>query len=111
MSGPRFGRASGIETRMVRRSSPRTNVSPRRRRFSFARLARLTAAAVVVAVGGALAAGFGRYVEAVSSMRSPSAPRADAIVVLTGAAGRIADAIALLEAGGAGRLLISGVHE
>lgn len=40
----------------------------------------------------------------------PAAGRADAIVVLTGGAARISDAVDLLEEGHGARLLITGVH-
>lgn len=47
----------------------------------------------------------------VTALRTPeSVPRADGIVVLTGPESRIANAVSLLEAGRAKRMLISGVY-
>lgn len=53
------------------------------------------------------------WVRFVSSLpdEDPRPPRADAIVVLTGGADRIADAVALLAADHGTRLLITGVHQ
>ncbi len=50
------------------------------------------------------------FVETLEVPRSPDTARADGIIVLTGGADRIEDAIRLLEAGRGRRLLISGVN-
>ena len=74
---------------------------------------RLCLAAVLVGVllGGYLAGGFVRFAEEVSLLAKP-APigAADGIVVLTGGALRIDQAIDLLKEGRGRRLLISGVN-
>ncbi|HVV94509.1 MAG TPA: YdcF family protein [Hyphomicrobiales bacterium] len=67
------------------------------------------------AIGAALAAGlfvigFGIFVAAIPRQPPAAAPSADAVVALTGGADRIADAVALLARGQAGRLLITGVN-
>lgn len=54
--------------------------------------------------------GFIRFAEMVSSLHPPENPKADAIVVLTGGSQRLVQAVDLLQAGAAGRLLVSGVH-
>lgn len=54
--------------------------------------------------------GFVIYVIAIPSRAASPEVRADGIVVLTGGASRIADALRLLDGGHARRLLISGVH-
>lgn len=80
-------------------------------------LARLVTTLVVVAV--IAAAGFTagaalRYLDRVDGFAPPAlalVERADAIAVLTGGSERIAAAGRLLEAGRAGRLLVSGVNE
>lgn len=54
--------------------------------------------------------GFVGYVAAIPTKASNPDARADGIVVLTGGASRIADALRLLDAGHARRLLITGVH-
>lgn len=67
----------------------------------------------LAALAGAFAAaalgGFLLYVET-SARPAPTPARADAIVVLTGGAGRIAHGAQLLELGLGRRLLVSGVH-
>ena len=67
---------------------------------------------MTAAVVGGLVVGFGFLWFAWKiPLDEPSlAPKADGIVVLTGAAARIPDAIELLAAGRGQRLLISGVH-
>lgn len=64
------------------------------------------------AVGAALAfaAGFAYFTGQIPKQQTGAVARADGIVVLTGAASRIADAVHLLGAGYASRLLITGVH-
>jgi uncharacterized SAM-binding protein YcdF (DUF218 family) len=72
--------------------------------ISFLTMAAGTAAAVV------LAGGFGLFVLRIPSEEVTLDRNADGIVVLTGAAARIPDAIELLAAERGKRLLISGVH-
>jgi uncharacterized SAM-binding protein YcdF (DUF218 family) len=55
-------------------------------------------------------AGFASFVNAVPTQERADIGRADAIVALTGGAERLADALALLDKGLAGRLLITGVN-
>lgn len=55
-------------------------------------------------------AGFALYSGRVMSIGVPDAPRADAIVVLTGGDGRLQSAATLLDEQRGSRLLISGVH-
>ncbi len=79
----------------------------------FARLARWIGFATMMAgVGGAVAlvAGFGLFVGRLPAEEAPFDRKADGIVVLTGAASRIPDAIDLLASGHGQRLLITGVH-
>lgn len=77
--------------------------------FDLRRLLML-AAIVLVAAGAALALGFASFVSAVPKVERTDVDRADAIVALTGGADRLADAVALLDRGRAGRLLITGVN-
>ena len=58
----------------------------------------------------ALVAGFYIFANSVGSYVPVDAPRADAIVVLTGGEDRVASGIQLMSAGRGRRLLISGVH-
>lgn len=66
----------------------------------------------VVALAGvaAFAGGFLVFYQHVSTLQPPGAPRADAIVVLTGGYQRIDAAVQLLADGAGKRLLISGVN-
>ncbi|MEZ5878443.1 MAG: YdcF family protein [Tepidamorphaceae bacterium] len=75
------------------------------------RIARLIALVLAAAVAAGLI-GLLRFADNVSSLSRPAAalPRADGIVVLTGGADRIADAVALLTDSRGKRLLISGVN-
>ena len=66
--------------------------------------------ALLVAVS-AFVGGFFVFADQVATADSPSAPRADGIVALTGDVGRITKAIDLLSSESATRLLISGVDE
>lgn len=77
-----------------------------------ASMARLLRFLIVVAVAGVLAggAGFVAFAARVRELAPPSAPKADAIVVLTGDEERIATGVRLILAGRAKRLLISGVN-
>jgi uncharacterized SAM-binding protein YcdF (DUF218 family) len=67
--------------------------------------------AMALAAVFVLAAGFLYFADGVARARPPGNPAADAIVALTGGAGRIEDAVTLLARGSASRLLISGVNE
>jgi uncharacterized SAM-binding protein YcdF (DUF218 family) len=67
-------------------------------------------AGVLVLAVVALVLGFFAFAESIPRSESPLARSADGIVVLTGAASRIDDAIELLAAKRGQRLLISGVH-
>jgi uncharacterized SAM-binding protein YcdF (DUF218 family) len=73
---------------------------------------RLVKLAVLLAVCGvlAVAAGFGLFLSNVPAQEVRLERNADGIVVLTGGASRIDDAIELLASGHGRRLLISGVH-
>lgn len=71
------------------------------------RRAALAAAALAAIL---LLAGFVGFAERVATTAPPADPHADAIVVLTGGAERIDQALRLLAAGHASRLLISGVN-
>jgi uncharacterized SAM-binding protein YcdF (DUF218 family) len=79
-----------------------TRTRPRLRRF----LVRL--AAVPLVLGGAWLVGFLWFLH-ITGIVPPPPPHSDAILALTGGAGRVETALRLLEAGGAERLLISGV--
>lgn len=71
---------------------------------------RLLQALAFLAVVSALI-GFGSFAGRVSGMNTPgSAVQADAIIVLTGDAGRLQAGAMLLRNGAAQRMLISGVH-
>jgi len=74
-----------------------------------AQIARWFTAAVLLAVL-AIAGGFFWFLNNVSVSEIPLNARADGIVVLTGGASRIEDAIELLASGNGRRLLISGVN-
>jgi uncharacterized SAM-binding protein YcdF (DUF218 family) len=63
------------------------------------------------AVGVAVCAGFLAFVNAIERYERAPIARADAMVVLTGGAQRVSDAVDLLAKGYAGRLLITGVNE
>ena len=69
-----------------------------------------TAIFLVVASAVVICAGFAWFVYHVPAEEVALERNADGIVVLTGGASRIADAIELLAAGHGKRLLISGVH-
>lgn len=58
----------------------------------------------------AFGCGFLLFYQHVASMKAPAAPKADAIVVLTGGYQRVDVGVRLLSGGAAGRLLISGVN-
>ena len=79
----------------------------------FSRVARFVGFLTMAALGfglGLLVAGFFWFVDKVPTREAQIDGNADGIVVLTGAASRIPDAIELLAAGRGQRLLITGVH-
>ncbi|MCW5686362.1 MAG: YdcF family protein [Pseudolabrys sp.] len=79
----------------------------------FSRIARFVGFFTMAALGfglGLLVAGFFWFVDMVPTREARIDRNADGIVVLTGAASRIPDAIELLAAGRGQRLLITGVH-
>ncbi|CAH1668160.1 YdcF family protein [Hyphomicrobiales bacterium] len=87
-----------------------------RRSRSAARLSwrRILALAVIVAGGfcaALLGLGYARFAAAIDAREPATTPRTDAIVVVTGGAQRVGDAIGLLGADRGSRLLISGVNE
>jgi uncharacterized SAM-binding protein YcdF (DUF218 family) len=65
---------------------------------------------VTILLTACLIGGFLYFADAVTVMRPPEHPKADAIVVLTGGYQRIDQAVDLLRKGSGQRLLISGVH-
>lgn len=68
------------------------------------------AAVAVLAVAFAFVAGFAAFVSTISKADMPGPPpNADAVVVLTGGAGRVVEGIDLLSAGHAKKLFVSGV--
>ncbi len=76
-----------------------------------ARWGRSRAAIVVLGVACvAVVAGFAGFLSQLRSTETTPDRKADGIVVLTGGASRVSDAIELLAAGYGKRLLISGVH-
>ncbi len=80
-------------------------------RVCLARLLGRGAAILTVGLIVALVAGFFIYAGRVKSYDAPSDARADAIVVLTGGAQRIDEALQLMTLGRGRRMLISGVNE
>jgi uncharacterized SAM-binding protein YcdF (DUF218 family) len=73
------------------------------------RLTKLLVGLAVLALVG-LAAGFAAFANSVANAVPPADPRADGIVVLTGGAARLDEALQLLADGHGERLLISGVN-
>lgn len=70
------------------------------------------AAAALAGIGVLLVGlGYARFAAAIDAQEPTTTPRTDAIVVVTGGAQRIGDAIGLLGADRGARLLISGVNE
>ncbi len=103
------GAPGPAETGPNRDGSPARAARPSRVRGV---LRTLAVAALVLTVGTGLAflAGFAAFTARISS-HEPATPRAaDAIVVLTGGASRVADGIQLLAEGRGRRMLISGVN-
>jgi uncharacterized SAM-binding protein YcdF (DUF218 family) len=78
-------------------------------RFSLRRILKYAAVAAVCAVA-AFVAGFGVFLLNVPTEEVVLQRNADGIVVLTGGASRIEDAVELLASGRGQRLLITGVH-
>jgi uncharacterized SAM-binding protein YcdF (DUF218 family) len=90
-----------------RDTRPAPAPAPRvRGRFRLARIGLVLAGVAVAVVAG----DFGRFVWTVTTAAPPADARADGIVVLTGGAERIPNGVALLAAGRASRMLISGVN-
>ncbi|MCC6949557.1 MAG: YdcF family protein [Bradyrhizobiaceae bacterium] len=73
------------------------------------RCARQLAAAAAV-LAALFAVGFLLFADSLPNSEKPPARKAEGIVVLTGGASRIVDAVQLLASGHGQRLLISGVH-
>jgi uncharacterized SAM-binding protein YcdF (DUF218 family) len=84
-------------------TSPNTSALPRRTGLRVAFLVLGLACLAVLA-------GFAGFVAQLRGTEATPARKADGIVVLTGGASRVSDAIELLAAGYGKRLLISGVH-
>lgn len=82
----------------------------RRRSAGRSSLLRFLLAAVAGAIVVGVAVGFVGFARSVLDASAPDDPRADGIVVLTGATARIDGALSLLAEGRAERLLISGVN-
>ncbi|WP_051630710.1 YdcF family protein [Afifella pfennigii] len=80
----------------------------RRRPLALRLLRSLVFAGAVLALF--FAGGFLVFAQQIVSARPPVAPKADAIVALTGGLARIEGAVALLQEGAGKRLLISGVY-
>lgn len=93
---------AGREMHPFRRTARPDSEGKRRLRV----LAGLTVLALAIAFWG----GLFRFVMAIPAQTEPPPP-ADGVVALTGGAERIADAVDLLVAGKAKRMLISGVHQ
>ena len=90
-------------------SAPRRDMPARS--TSLRRVLGLTAAAIACAGALLLGIGYIRFAAMIDAREPASTPRTDAIVVVTGGAQRIGDAIGLLGAERGERLLISGVNE
>ena len=78
----------------------------RRRRFRYGRLVLFCLAVVAVAWG----VGFYRFAHMIPDRAPPASIRTDAIVVLTGGAGRVHEGLSLLEKGASNKLFVSGVY-
>lgn len=96
--------SAGLESPL---STTQTAARPARPRWvAFVRIsAFLVIGALALFVGG-----FGVFSTYVGNLVTPSAPKADAIIVLTGGEARLDNAWRLLEQGRGERLLISGVN-
>ncbi|MBN8919953.1 MAG: YdcF family protein [Rhizobiales bacterium] len=84
---------------------------PRRRRRTLARVLAGLIIALTLGAGFAGAGGFVWFAQSVPTREVSIAGAADGIVVLTGGASRITDAVDLLADGHGKRLLITGVHQ
>jgi uncharacterized SAM-binding protein YcdF (DUF218 family) len=91
---------------MIRPTDDRSPNAPARPRHGSLR----AGVAAVGVICFAVLAGFIGFVWQLRSTETTPARKADGIVVLTGGASRVSDAIELLAAGYGKRLLISGVH-
>jgi uncharacterized SAM-binding protein YcdF (DUF218 family) len=100
---------TGLSAENAAASIPRGRDRPGAWRRLWRGLGWITTAACV-AVPCALAMGFGWFISRVPADEIPLDRNADGIVVLTGGASRINDAIELLAAGRGRRLLISGAN-
>jgi uncharacterized SAM-binding protein YcdF (DUF218 family) len=101
-----IGRADGPEAEGGMSDASPARIAPGRRKHRFLKaLLWLVLAAVL-----ALLAGYVRFASLLT-VDETQPPRTDAIVVVTGGAQRIGDAIGLLNAERGSRLLISGVNE
>jgi uncharacterized SAM-binding protein YcdF (DUF218 family) len=87
-----------------------TRKSPQAR-SAFARAFRRLIIVVFLALGVTLGGGFFWFASSIATREVALNRNADGIVVLTGGASRIADAIDLLAAGHGKRLLITGAHK
>jgi uncharacterized SAM-binding protein YcdF (DUF218 family) len=99
-----FPPGSKMRPMQAKRQDDRPDRAPRRHPW-------LRALLFVCAVAcAALLGGFLAFANGLPRTEQPTVMRADGIVVLTGGASRIVDAVDLLAAGRGKRLLISGVH-
>jgi uncharacterized SAM-binding protein YcdF (DUF218 family) len=103
--GTRQGHLPRVEDSLAALRQMTTPASPRRRW-----LRRFLLWSCLIG-GFAVAAGYVSFATGLSVTESRSPPRTDAIVVVTGGAQRIGDAVSLLNAERGRRLLISGVNE
>ncbi len=83
---------------------------PMRRRIRSRRRWRRALVACLVALAGAWGYGFHRFTMLIPEPGPASQRKTDAIVVLTGGAGRVREGLRLLDAGLGKKLLVSGVH-
>jgi uncharacterized SAM-binding protein YcdF (DUF218 family) len=91
-------------------TSPSDDISPNAASRGTRGRLRATLASALAAVLVAAAIGFVVFVSQLRDAETRPARQADGIVVLTGGASRVSDAMELLAAGYGKRLLISGVH-
>lgn len=98
------------ESGMAETGKWRSRAAHRRRSRSLLRKILRRGFFALVPCLGLFIAGFLHFADTVASLRPPPAPKADAIVVLTGGFQRIDQAVELLKTGAGKRLLISGVH-
>ncbi|ASY70216.1 hypothetical protein SF83666_c28090 [Sinorhizobium fredii CCBAU 83666] len=98
------------ESGMTERGKWRDRAARRRRSRSLLRKILRRGFFVLLTLLAIFVAGFLYFADTVASLQPPAAPKADAIVVLTGGFQRIEQAVELLKAGAGNRLLISGVN-